>query len=81
VLNVLPGGWSDMFPWLAATTEAQTEKAANDAAMLFIRERPHDADRLFAALRRAASGQPSGPRPMPITSSNARAKCCASSME
>lgn len=50
VLNVLPGGWRDMFPWLAATTDAQTEKAANDAATLFIRERPHDADRLFAAL-------------------------------
>ncbi|MGJ7526823.1 alpha/beta fold hydrolase [Variovorax sp. GB1P17] len=50
VLNVLPGSWRDMFPWLAATADPQREKAANDAATLFIQERPRDADRLFAAL-------------------------------
>lgn len=50
VLTALPGDWRDMFPWLGSNPDAQTEKAASDEVALFLRVRPGDADRLFAAL-------------------------------
>ncbi|SCX45791.1 alpha/beta hydrolase [Variovorax sp. EL159] len=50
VLTALPGDRRDMFPWLPATLDAETEQAANEAILLFNRVRPQDTARLFAAL-------------------------------
>lgn len=50
VVTALPGDWRDMFPWLGPNPDAETKKAASDVVELFLRVRPTDADRLFAAL-------------------------------